>query len=73
MICVKHRHRRQLNMTREEQADVELKKTKERVRRHLRRANNLAVHYRTKLSELARGTERGGAYDRPLFRFDDGS
>ncbi len=37
-----------------EEEDAELKKTRDRVRRHLRRANNLAVHYKTKLTELAR-------------------
>ena len=57
----------------EDEADAVLKKTKDRVRRHLRRANNLAVHYRTKLNELANGNGRSPQRDRPLFRFEEGS
>ena len=57
----------------EDEADAVLKKTKDRVRRHLRRANNLAVHYRTKLNELAKGNDRRAAHERPLFRFDESS
>ena len=56
-----------------EEEDAELKKTKDRVRRHLRRANNLAVHYRTKLIELTRRKGEDGPHERPLFRFDEGA
>ena len=60
-------------MTVEDEAEAELKKTKDRVRRHLRRANNLAIYYKTKLGELARGKDRNGPSERPLFRFDEDS